>query len=78
MKISDFELVEVYEVFSAQYIGCERELNLNREIINVNGSGIGLGHPVKATGCLGHEKPGPVVRSGPAVRQRWRVHGMCT
>jgi len=51
MKISDFELVEVNEAFAAQYIGCERELNLNREVTNVNGSGIGLGHPVGATGC---------------------------
>ncbi len=51
MKISDFELVEVNEAFAAQYIGCERDLNLNREITNVNGSGIGLGHPVGATGC---------------------------
>jgi acetyl-CoA C-acetyltransferase len=51
MKISDFELVEVNEAFAAQYIGCERELDLNREITNVNGSGIGLGHPVGATGC---------------------------
>ena len=39
------------EAFAAQYIGCERELGLNREITNVNGSGIGLGHPVGATGC---------------------------
>jgi acetyl-CoA C-acetyltransferase len=49
--INDFELVEVNEAFAAQYIGCERELQLNREITNVNGSGIGLGHPVGATGC---------------------------
>jgi acetyl-CoA C-acetyltransferase len=51
LKIGDFELVEVNEAFAAQYIGCERELGLNREITNVNGSGIGLGHPVGATGC---------------------------
>lgn len=51
MKIEDFELVEVNEAFAAQYIGCERELGLDREITNVNGSGIGLGHPVGATGC---------------------------
>ena len=50
LKIADFELVEVNEAFAAQYIGCERELGLNREITNVNGSGIGLGHPVGATG----------------------------
>ena len=51
MKINDFELVELNEAFAAQYIGCERELNLNRDITNINGSGIGLGHPVGATGC---------------------------
>jgi acetyl-CoA C-acetyltransferase len=49
-KLSDFELIEFNEAFAAQYIGCERELGLNREITNVNGSGIGLGHPVGATG----------------------------
>ena len=51
LAIGDFELVEVNEAFAAQYIGCERELGLNREITNVNGSGIGLGHPVGSTGA---------------------------
>jgi acetyl-CoA C-acetyltransferase len=51
LKIEDFELIEVNEAFAAQYIGCEKELGLNREITNVNGSGIGLGHPVGATGA---------------------------
>ena len=51
LAINDFELVEVNEAFAAQYIGCERELGLKREITNINGSGIGLGHPVGATGC---------------------------
>ncbi len=50
-KVSDFDLVELNEAFAAQYIGCERDLGLNREITNVNGSGIGLGHPVGATGA---------------------------
>ncbi len=51
LAISDFERIELNEAFAAQYIGCERELGLNREITNVKGSGIGLGHPVGATGC---------------------------
>ena len=51
LAIGDFELVEVNEAFAAQYIGCERELGLNREVTNVNGSGIGLGHPVGSTGA---------------------------
>ncbi len=50
LKLPDFELIEVNEAFAAQYIGCEKELGLNREITNVNGSGIGLGHPVGSTG----------------------------
>jgi acetyl-CoA C-acetyltransferase len=51
LTIADFELMEVNEAFAAQYIGCERELGLNREITNIHGSGIGLGHPVGATGA---------------------------
>ena len=51
LSVSDFELIELNEAFAAQYIGCERDLKLNREITNVNGSGIGLGHPVGATGA---------------------------
>jgi acetyl-CoA C-acetyltransferase len=51
LKVDDFELVEVNEAFAAQYIGCEKELGLKREITNVNGSGIGIGHPVGATGA---------------------------
>lgn len=50
LKLEDFELIEVNEAFAAQYLGCEKELKINREITNVNGSGIGLGHPVGATG----------------------------
>ncbi len=51
LKLADFELIEVNEAFAAQYLGVEKELGLNREITNVNGSGIGLGHPVGSTGC---------------------------
>ena len=50
LKLDDFELIELNEAFAAQYLGCEKELKLNRKITNVNGSGIGLGHPVGATG----------------------------
>jgi acetyl-CoA C-acetyltransferase len=50
LKLEDFEQIELNEAFAAQYLGCEKELKLNREITNVNGSGIGLGHPVGATG----------------------------
>jgi acetyl-CoA C-acetyltransferase len=51
LALGDFQLIELNEAFAAQYIGCERELGLNREITNINGSGIGLGHPVGCTGA---------------------------
>ncbi|MDD5476305.1 MAG: thiolase family protein [Syntrophales bacterium] len=50
LALEDFERIELNEAFAAQYLGCEKELGLNREITNVNGSGIGLGHPVGSTG----------------------------
>ena len=51
LTLKDFELIEVNEAFAAQYLGCEKELGLKRDITNVNGSGIGLGHPVGSTGA---------------------------
>jgi len=51
LMLDDFQLIEVNEAFAAQYLGCEKELGLNRQITNVNGSGIGLGHPVGSTGA---------------------------
>ena len=51
LKLADFELIELNEAFAAQYIGVERELGINRKITNVNGGGVGLGHPVGSTGC---------------------------
>ncbi|MGD9074108.1 MAG: thiolase family protein [Desulfobacteraceae bacterium] len=51
LKLDDFELIELNEAFAAQYLGVEKELGLDREVTNVNGSGIGLGHPVGSTGC---------------------------
>ncbi len=43
-------MIELNEAFAAQYLACEKLLGLNREITNVNGSGIALGHPVGCTG----------------------------
>ncbi|MGD0021166.1 MAG: acetyl-CoA C-acyltransferase [Smithellaceae bacterium] len=51
LKVNDFEQIELNEAFAAQYLGCEKELKIKRETTNVNGSGIGLGHPVGSTGC---------------------------
>jgi acetyl-CoA C-acetyltransferase len=50
-KLEDMELIEINEAFAAPYLAVERELGLNRKIVNVNGSGIALGHPIGNTGC---------------------------
>lgn len=50
LHIQDIQLAEINEAFAAQCIACARELGLDEAILNVNGSGISLGHPVGATG----------------------------
>ena len=51
LKVGDLDLVEINEAFSAQYLGCEKELGLDRSKCNVNGGAIALGHPLGATGA---------------------------
>lgn len=50
LQLSDVDLFELNEAFAAQYLGCERQLNLDRDKANVNGGAIAQGHPVAATG----------------------------
>ncbi|GJL54010.1 MAG: acetyl-CoA acetyltransferase [Nitrospirales bacterium] len=50
LSLTDLDLIEVNEAFAAQYLAVERALNLNREMVNVNGGAIALGHPVGMTG----------------------------
>jgi acetyl-CoA C-acetyltransferase len=48
----DIGLIELNEAFAAQSLACIRELGLDVNKVNVNGSGISLGHPIGATGCI--------------------------
>ena len=50
MAKDDVDLFEINEAFAAQYLGCEKELGLDRDKVNVNGGAISLGHPLGATG----------------------------
>ncbi len=50
LTLSDIGLIEINEAFASYYLACEKELRLDRLRVNVNGSGISLGHPVGATG----------------------------
>ena len=52
LSISDMDVIELNEAFAAQALAVVRELNLPMDKTNPNGSGISLGHPIGATGCL--------------------------
>jgi acetyl-CoA acetyltransferase family protein len=51
LELSDIDLIEVNEAFAPQYAAVERELGLNRDIVNVNGGAIALTHPLGMTGA---------------------------
>ena len=50
LTVDDIDLFEINEAFAAQCIACQKTLGIPEEKLNVNGSGISLGHPVGATG----------------------------
>jgi len=70
--IDSFDLIEVNEAFASQYISCEKELKFNRDKANVNGSGIGLGHPVGSTGAR------VIITLLHALRKRGKTLGLAT
>ena len=52
MSLSDMDVIELNEAFAAQVLAVLREWKLpNEDNLNVNGSGISLGHPIAATGA---------------------------
>ncbi len=52
LTLEDFDVFEVNEAFAAQALAVARELKLPADRTNPNGSGISLGHPIGATGCI--------------------------
>jgi len=50
LTLDYIDLIEVNEAFAAQYLAVEKELDLDRSKVNVNGGAIALGHPLGATG----------------------------
>ena len=51
LSINDINLIELNEAFASQAIACMRELDLNPDIMNVNGGSIAIGHPLGASGA---------------------------
>ncbi len=51
MQLSDIDLIELNEAFAAQALAVIRQLDMNPDIVNVNGGAIALGHPLGCTGA---------------------------
>lgn len=51
LSLNDIDLIELNEAFASQSIAVINELGLNKDIVNINGGAIALGHPLGCTGC---------------------------
>ncbi|KAG0809142.1 hypothetical protein G6F20_009005 [Rhizopus arrhizus] len=51
LELKQMDMIEINEAFAAQYLACERELGLEREITNTSGGAIAIGHPLGASGA---------------------------
>ena len=74
MNINDIELIELNEAFASQSLAIIRELNLNNEIINVNGGAIALGHPL---GCTGAKLSTQIIHELKRRNQKYGMVSMC-
>ncbi|WP_139958141.1 acetyl-CoA C-acyltransferase [Flavicella sediminum] len=72
MKLQDIDLIELNEAFASQSLAVLRELEINQEIVNVNGGAISLGHPL---GCTGAKLS---VQLFNEMRRRKNKYGMVT
>ena len=51
MTVEDLDLIEANEAFAAHSVAVGKDLGFNKDILNVNGGAIALGHPIGASGC---------------------------
>ncbi len=72
MSLKDIDLIELNEAFASQSLAVTRKLDLNPDIVNVNGGAIALGHPL---GCTGAKLTVQVLNE---LRKRKQKHGMVT
>ncbi len=72
MKLQDIELIELNEAFASQSLAVVRKLEMNQDIVNVNGGAISLGHPL---GCTGSKLS---VQLFSEMRRRKNKYGMVT
>lgn len=74
LKQSDINLIELNEAFAAQSLAVIQELNLNLELINVNGGAIALGHPL---GCTGAKLTATLLHEMQRRNSRYGMVSMC-
>lgn len=72
LRLEDIDIIELNEAFAAQSLVVMRELELNPEIVNVNGGAIALGHPL---GCTGAKLTVQIINE---MRRRGSAYGMVT
>lgn len=74
LTVNDLNLVELNEAFASQSIACMRDLNLNPEIVNVNGGAIALGHPL---GCSGARISSTLIHEMKKRNSKYGLATMC-
>jgi acetyl-CoA acetyltransferase family protein len=74
LALDDVDLFEINEAFAAQYLGCEKDLGLDREKVNVHGGAIAIGHPLGATGT---RLIYSLLLSLRRARKRWGIASAC-
>jgi len=72
MKLDDLDLIELNEAFASQSLAVVRELGINKEVLNVNGGAIALGHPL---GCTGAKLTVQILNE---LRRRKKKYGLVT
>ena len=74
LKISDVGLFELNEAFAAQSLACIRDLDLDPDIVNVNGGAIAIGHPL---GCSGVRISATLIHEMQRRNVKYGVATMC-
>jgi acetyl-CoA acyltransferase len=74
IRLQDVDLIELNEAFAVQVLAVVRQLELDPEILNVNGGAIALGHPL---GCTGAKLTATLLHEMPRRGARYGVVSMC-
>nr|WP_200802358.1 thiolase family protein [Desulfopila aestuarii] len=74
LSLADIDLIELNEAFAAQALAVMQELNINKDIVNVNGGAIALGHPL---GCTGSKLTATLLHEMGRRKAKYGMVSMC-